>query len=129
MASVSVVCICSCVFVFVYLNLSPAVGCGSAIPDITDIKYDLPVCHEVYDGHIYINIYIYIYFNIYIYIFTFIYIYIYIYFYKLTERPVVLLNAIFDLFPTLNSCTLALVFIFFQWEIGHGNHQLLNWPR
>ena len=56
--------------VFVYLNLSPAVGCGSAIPDITDIKYDLPVCHEVYDGHIYI------------------------YIYKLTERIVVLLNAI-----------------------------------
>ena len=61
--------------------------------------------------------------------FFYLYIYIYIYIYKLTERPVVLLNAIFDLFPTLNSCTLALVFIFFQWEIGHGNHQLLNWPR
>ena len=36
-------------------------------------------------------------FFIYVMVTSFFYIYIYIYIYKLTERPVVLLNAIFDL--------------------------------
>ena len=36
-------------------------------------------------------------FYIYIYIYVYIYIYIYIYIYKWTERPVVLLNAIFKM--------------------------------
>ena len=51
-------------------------------------------------NHIHIYIYIFIYIHIYIYI----YMYIYIYIYKLTERIVVLLNAIFlfDLFSKIN---------------------------
>ena len=55
-----------------------------------DIKYDIPVCYEDYEDHIYIYIYIHIY--------IFIYIYIYIYIFKLTERIIVLLNAIFQSF-------------------------------
>ena len=46
-----------------------------------DIKYDIPVCHEGYEGHEGHEVYDG---------------HIYIYIYKLTERIVVLLNTIFE---------------------------------
>ena len=55
-----------------------------------DIKYDNPVCYEGYEGHIYI----------------------YIYIYKLTERTVVLLSAIFS----ISDYFICFIIILKNWE-------------